>query len=81
MENIEEKINIEDNKKSRDKYKGRYKEYQKEYALKYYYDNIQGKKKLCECGLTHDIFRTMAHLRTKKHQKLMNLKNEKEKNI
>ena len=79
MTNIEETIINEENKENINpwvKYNGKYKEYQKGYQKEYYHKNIKGKKKICECGLSHDIFRIKEHLNTKKHQKLMNLKNE-----
>ena len=77
MANIEESITSEENKENiiPKKYE-KYKEYNKEYQKEYYHKNIKGKKKICECGLSHDIFRIKEHLNTKKHQKLMKLKNE-----
>ena len=78
MANIEESITNEENKENvipKKKY-DKYKEYNKEYQKEYYHKNIKGRKKICECGLSHDIFRIKEHLNTKKHQKLMKLKNE-----
>lgn len=78
MANIEESIINEENKENiipKGKYE-KYKEYNKEYQKEYYHKNIKGRKKICECGLSHDIFRIKEHLNTKKHQKLMKLKNE-----
>ena len=77
MANIEESIINEENKENiKPKKYEKYKEYNKEYQKEYYHKNIKGKKKICECGLSHDIFRIKEHLNTKKHQKLMKLKNE-----
>ena len=58
-------------KKSRIGEYGRNKEYYQNYQKNYYHNNIKDKMQECQCGLMIQSCKFARHLKTKKHQKLL----------